>query len=203
MKQFIHFKFCIFIILTLCSCSNQAEDDISKQIDAVFQIKNFHPNKKYEPISLFFKGKPILTIGKKIEHLDSTLSFRHDPNGQFQSYSNAIIDYLCFDDNISLSFETPYGYVSGAFYFSADIEHKQIFNVNGSWGFHRNSNSMIEKEAIKFIENQLFPVLKGKFNTEKDWVFEVDKGNYIEYFEINFNEKSLFEWVLNYEIKIL
>lgn len=192
----------IFLIFIFCSCSNQVENNISKTIDSIFKKENFNPNTQYEPISLFFKGKPILTLGKSIDDIDSTLVFRSDPNLKYQDSSHSITDYLCIDKQLRFEFENSTANLNGVLYFSAEKQKKQIFHITGHWGFMGLSNPTTEKATIDFVENELFPVLKGKFEIKKDWTFEIDKGKYVEFFNLIFTENRIFDWVLNYEIKM-
>ena len=128
----------ILIILFLNSCGdsekssqNESEQNVEIQlkVDSILSSHNFKREIVYEPLSLIYNGKPILNPGQKVVTLDSTLSFRYDPNGKFWNKSYLIKDHLSLDDEISINLNE--GSINGIFFFSSDQIENQIFDVSG------------------------------------------------------------------------
>ncbi len=102
MKSLLIFIICFSIIS--CNQKNGKIEKLSK-LDSVFQSQNFDTTAIYsEPCCLQYKGRPLLTIGQSVKLLDTSFSFRTDPNGSYSTYSNIITDYLSTDDYYSAEF---------------------------------------------------------------------------------------------------
>ena len=175
-----------------------SEDEL--QIDSILHSKNFKREIKYEPISLTYNGRSILSPGQKIETLDSTLSFRYDPNGDFWNKLNLIKDHVCLDDELSI--ELKQGSINGIFFFSSDQKENQIFNIAGNWTIGTKLTKNNEDEIIEYITNQLFPILKKKLRFEENWKYEIKKPNYIEYFAMNPPKENGFYWTMDYKVAL-
>ncbi len=116
MKSLLIFIICFSIIS--CNQKNGKIEKLSK-LDSVFQSQNFDTTAIYsEPCCLQYKGRPLLTIGQSVKLLDTSFSFRTDPNGSYSTYSNIITDYLSTDDYYSAEFSTSS--LSGIIFISAD-----------------------------------------------------------------------------------
>ena len=200
MKQGIY----ILIILLFSSCVNvenqENESEIGSEIESIMNSENFKREISYEPISLNFKGKPILSLGQKVETLDTTLSFRYDPNGDFWDKVNLIKDHLSLDDNLSI--ELKQGSINGIFFFSSDQKENQIFNVAGNWTIGTKITEDNEAEIIEQIVEKLFPILRGQLRFEENWKYENPKKKYVEYFTMNPPKENGFYWTMDYEIKM-
>src|SRR5690606_19616592 len=96
--------------------NKNAFDNLSK-LDSIFNAENFQPETSYTPISLYYKSNPLLIPGQKTEDLPDNLSYRPDPNSDYQDYFDLIIDYLSLDDNFSI--ELSSGSINGIIFFSA------------------------------------------------------------------------------------
>lgn len=174
--------------------------ELTIKVDSVLISENFEREKKYEPISLNYNGKPILSPGEKIQNLDSTFSFRYDPNGKYWDKFNLIKDYLSLDDNLSI--ELTQGSINGILFFSYDQIENQIFNISGNWTIDAEITQKSEGEIIEQITERLFPILKDKLKFREGWKFINEKENYIEYFLVNPPKENGFWWTMNYEVKM-
>ena len=168
-------------------------------LDSIYAVEKFDSTRVYKPLSLNYKGNPILKIGQKTIELDSALSYRMDPNMDYQGYENLITDYLSTDDNLSIELG-DYSSLNGIVFFSTDRKSKRIFNVSGSWYFDLQKDNM-EQVAIDSITKQLFPILKDRIQLENDWTFKLESDNQIEKFKVTQRENDK-GWNLNYEVKL-
>ena len=122
-------------------------------LDSIYRAEKFDSIKDYKPLSLNYKGNPILRIGQKTSELDSTLSYRMDPNMDYQGFENLITDYLSIDDNLLIELGN-YSSLNGIAFFSADRKSKRIFNVSASWYFDLNMENMEKKEKTEKSEKR-------------------------------------------------
>lgn len=166
-------------------------------LDSIFHVEKFDGEKKYQPLSLKYKGNSILKIGQKTTELDSTFSYRADFNMNYQGFENIITDYLSTDDNLSVELG-DFSSLNGIAFFSADRKSKRIFNVSGNWYFDLNKEN-IEQVAIDSITKRIFPILKNKIQLKNDWSYEFESENQIEKFRVTQRETEK-DWVLNYEV---
>ena len=174
--------------------------ELTAKVDSVLFLENFKRDNKYEPISLNYNGKPILSPGEKVQNLDSTLSFRYDPNGKYWDNFNLIKDHLSLDDNLSI--ELTEGSINGILFFSSDQIENQIFNISGNWTIGKEITQRNEDEIIKQITERLFPILTDKLKFQEDWKFINEKENYTEYFSVNPPKENGFWWTMDYEVKM-
>src|SRR5215212_2295950 len=128
----------ILMLIILNSCSNFVKkpnqyfatiDEV--KLDSILKTENFNSGMDYGKVSLIYKGKSIFSLGQKLETLDSTFSFRYDPNGKYSNSFNLVIDYLSLDDNLSINLSE--GSINGILFFSADQKNKGVFNIGGNW----------------------------------------------------------------------
>ena len=185
-------------------CGN-SESRISKsetelEVDSIFLSHHFNRDVAYEPISLIYNEKPILSPGQKVQNLDSTLSFRYDPNGDFWNAFNLIADHLSLDDDLSIALKQ--GSINGIFFFSSDQIGNQIFNISGNWTIGTELTDSNQEEIIHQFTENLFPILKGKLVFEKNWNFENRKKGYIEYFSTYPPKGKGFYWTIDYQVKM-
>ncbi|WP_408029405.1 hypothetical protein [Tenacibaculum xiamenense] len=176
-------------------------DAINKEkyiLDSIYQAEKFDTNRIYEPLSLNFNGKPIFSIGEKLKEVDSTLTYRIDPNSDYQDYFPLIRDYLITEDKLSLYKIGKYSYVTAMVYFSAEGKSNRIFNVSGCWGFQVYDPLILDKMETWFTEN-LFPELKDKFEFRNHWNYKIETQNQVELFDLIKKDES---WVLNYRVKL-
>lgn len=182
MKQGIY----VLIIMLLNSCGNsemvndgvKSSSELAAKVDSILKLEHFRREATYEPLSLSYKGKPILNLGQKVENLDSTLSFRHDPNGKYWDI-NLVKDHLSVDDNLSI--ELKQGSINGILFFSSDQIENQIFRLSGYWTIGTELTENNKDEIIKQITEKLFPILKDKLQFESGWSFENKEENYVEH----------------------
>jgi hypothetical protein len=167
-------------------------------LDSIYRIEKLDTIAAYQPLSLNINGKPIFSIGQKLTEIDSNLSYRIDPNLDYQDYFPTIKDYITTEDKLSIYKIGKHSYISGILYFSADQKSQRIFNVSGTWGFQVYENGIIEKMEIWLTEN-LFPELKNKFEFKDNWNYKIENQNQIEHFELNKNKDN---WILDYEVEL-
>lgn len=178
-----------------------AENGIEQKtniIDSIYQVENLDINSSYKPLSLHFNGKPIFSIGQKLSEINSTLTYRIDPNSDYEDYFPMIKDYLTTEDKLSLYKIGKHSYINGVVYFSADQQSERIFNVGGTWGFSVYDKNVLEEMKIWLIEN-LFPELENHFDFKENWNYKIETQNQIEHFNITKNNES---WTLNYEVEL-
>lgn len=195
----------IILILVVCCKQNDGRTTEIKTdrnqivLDSIYSAKKFDRLRNYRPLSLNFKGKPILRIGQKTSDLDSTLSYRMDPNLDYRGYESLITDYLTIDSDLSIDLGN-YSSLNGIVFFSADRKSKRIFNVSASWYFDLNQENK-EHAAIDSITKQIFPILRNKIQLRRDWSYEFESENQIEIFKVRQRETDK-GWNLNYEVKL-
>ena len=168
-------------------------------LDSIYRVEKFDITVSYQPLSLNFKGKSIFTIGQKTTEIDSTLSYRMDPNMEYQGCENIITDYLTTDDNLSINLGN-YSSLNGIAFFSADRKTKRIFNVAGSWYFDLQKENM-EQIAVDSITKNLFPILKDKIQLVNGWTYDFVTENQIEKFKVTKRENDK-GWNLNYQVEL-
>lgn len=167
-------------------------------VDSIYQAENLDINSSYKPLSLYFNRKPIFSIGQKLSEIDPTLTYRIDPNSDYQDYFPTIKDYLTAEDKLSLYKIGKHSYINGIVYFSADQQSERIFNVSGTWGFSVYDKDVLEEMTNWLIEN-LFPELENHFDFKENWNYKIEAKNQIEHFNLTKNNKS---WTLNYEVEL-
>jgi len=206
--QHLKTKFVTYIIILILGIScKQTDKKIAENgidlnqivLDSIYQVEKLDSTVNYQPLSLNFKGKPIFSIGQKTTEIDSNLSYRMDPNMDYQGYENIITDYLTTDDNLSIGLGN-YSSLNGIAFFSADRKSKRIFNVAGSWYFELQKENM-EQIAIDSITNNLFPILKNKIQLINGWTYDFVTENQIEKFKVTQRENDK-GWNLNYQVEL-
>jgi hypothetical protein len=195
----------LIICIATISC-NQKKDKTNKlsQLDSIFNSENFDTAKVYsEPCCLQYKGRPLLTIGQNVNQLDSSLSFRTDPNGTYYKHSNIITDYLSVDDFYSTKVST--GSIDGILFFSADKKGR-IFSLSCSWTLNAELVDTSGMETIHIL-NKFFPCLPSDFKGKR--VFELAHKDFIEKFKLNpsldsadADHRYKSKWSLEYSVKL-
>lgn len=204
MKPSIITYLTILILVVSCKQNDRKTAEIKTDrnqiiLDSIYNAEKFDSIRTYKPLSLIYKGNPILRIGQKTSELDSTLSYRMDPNMDYQGYEFLITDYLSTDDNLSIELGN-YSSINGIAFFSADRKSKRIFNVSASWYFDLQKVNM-EQVAIDSITKRLFPILIDKIQLKNDWTYELETENQIEKFKVTQRENDK-GWNMNYEVKL-
>lgn len=191
----------LLVVLFLLGCNtsenkkpeHQLYSKLRTEIDLIFDTKGFKRNINYEPISLQFGGKSILYLGQDIEKLDSAFIFSRDANGANAYKLDVVTDYFSTDKQLSI--ELKEGTINGIFYFSADQIDHQIFTVSGSWVIDVfELTEEVQQEIYNEIITKLFPVLEGKLKIIENWKYEIDRQDYIEYFEIKAPQEGRSHW---------
>jgi hypothetical protein len=188
--------FLILIPIILAGCNNRQKqintwnrriteykNQNAKTLDSIFSAEKFNREIKYTPLSLIYYGKPIFSIGQKISEIDSNLSYRMDPNMNYQGYEYIVSDFLSTDNHLSINLGN-YSSINGIAYFSADKEFNQLFSVSGNWYFDLHEDNLHEA-AIDSITNRLFPILKGRIKLESNWKYDHLTKNQIEHWTIS------------------
>ena len=204
MKPSILTYLTILILVVSCKQNDRktAKNKIEQNqiiLDSIYNAEKFDSRRIYKPLSLIYKGKPILRIGQETSELDSTLSYRMDPNMDYQGYEYLITDYLTTDDNLSIELGN-HSSLNGIAFFSADRKSNQIFNVSASWYFDLNQENM-EQIAIDSITKRIFPILKDKIQLKNNWNYEFESESQIEKFKLIQRETDN-GWNLNYEVEL-
>jgi len=195
----------IIILLIGISCkqtdkkiANKKTDRNEMILDSIYRSEKLDTIVNYQPLSLNFNGKPIFSIGQKLNEIDSNLSYRIDGNLDYQDYFPTVKDYITTEDKISVFKIGQHSYINGILYFSADQKSQRIFNVSGTWGFQIHESGIIEKMKI-WLTEELFPELKDKFEFKDKWNYKIESQNQIEHFELTKDKES---WILNYEVEL-
>lgn len=168
-------------------------------LDSIFEAEKFNPKLDYKPLSLIYKGKPIFSIGETTKAIDPNLSYRPDPNANYQNYFFVVKDFLSMDDDLSIEL-VDNSSINGIIFFSADQKEDRLFNVAGCWTFDLQNDS-INKIALDSLSNKLFPILKNKIEFNDDWTFNNETQNLIEKWYIT-KESVLKLWSLNYKVEL-
>jgi hypothetical protein len=190
-----------------CGIYNRRSNDSQKEklsiIDSIFQNENFDPTKVYSnPICLLYLGKPLLTIGQNIARLDTSLSFRPDPNLKYQEYYPIITDFISVDEYYTVKQST--GSLNGIIYFSAD-KSGRVFSISGSWLFDIDMTNETKQEALQTIKTKFFPCLLESLDFESKRKVAIRNMDFMETFDLvpPDNSKSGFgKWSINYEVKL-
>ncbi len=195
----------IIICIATISChqKNSKTQKLS-QLDSIFNSENFDTTKLYpESCCLQYKGKPLLTIGQNVNQLDTSLSFRPDPNGSFDKHSKIITDYLSLDDFYSAKVST--GSIDGIIFFSADKKGR-IFSLSCSWTLNAELVDTSGMETIHILK-KFFPCLPLDFKGKR--VFELTHKDFIEKFNLYPSPDSADadlghnpHWSLRYSVKL-
>jgi len=167
-------------------------------LDSIFLTEGFDTTTAYtDPVCLQYKGKPLLTIGENVKKLDTTFSYRYDPNGKYYRYFPTIKDYLSLDDYYSVTLST--GSISGALYFSAD-QQGRVFRLDGQWIVDADLADTSGMEIMDFLTTKYFPCLPPDFKGRKN--FELTHKNYIEKFSLypSPEHSSIPGWWLDYSV---
>ena len=204
MKRIIKAALIVLILGVSCKKTNKRATQlgINKNqvvLDSIYQVEKLDSTSTYQPLSLHYKGKPIFTIGQKTTEIDSTFSYRMDPNMDYQGFENLITDYLSTDNYLHIDLGNNSS-LNGIVFFSVDKESKRIFNVSASWYFDLNQKNM-EQAAIDSITKRIFPLLKGKIQLKKNWTYEHKSKFRVEIFSLKQRERDQ-GWILNYEVEL-
>lgn len=196
----------LFIILISCNQNRNQTGGLDKNdkiLDSIIAGKNYVVDKKYEPLSLNYKGKPLSIIGENSDSLKNTnFSFRGDPNLEFQEYFGLISDCLSMDDNLQIQLDENNS-INGIVFFSSFKNNKQIFTFSGNWIIDSEINEETKQIISDSITKKLFPKLKGKINIEDGWNYKIVSKDFIENFEIVApKEDKSFFWNLEYNVTL-
>ena len=196
----------IICILTI-SCENNSRTSKAKPtaLDSIFLAEGFDTITTYsDPVCLQYKGRPLLTLGQNIKELDTTLSFRFDPNGKYERHFQTVTDYLSLDDFYSADLST--GSIVGALYFTADKKGR-IFRLTGDWTINGDLVDTSGVEIINVLKNKYFPCLPSDFKGKQ--TFELNHRNYSEKFKLYASPDSadadhgyVPHWSLDYTIEL-
>jgi hypothetical protein len=167
-------------------------------LDSIYRIEKLDTIANYQPLSLNFNGKTIFSIGQRLTGIDSTLTYRIDPNSDYQEYFPMVKDYLTAEDKLSLYRIGKHSYINGTVYFSADQQSERIFNVSGTWGFLVYDENVLKEMKTWLIEN-LFPELENHFEFKDNWNYKIETQNQIEHFDLKKENES---WTLKYEVEL-
>ena len=155
----------------------------------ILRSENFDTTKIYKiPVSLHYRGNPLLTFGQTTLSLDSNLSFRYDPNGMYSEDYACIVDYLSLDDYLSIEQET--GSLSGILFFSAD-KRKRIFHLGATWIFDTDTTKEVRKEALQAFVSRFFPTLKSEVDFETQRKLILENAEFTEIYEFAFPDTSV------------
>ncbi|GEM_PF-4165631 len=196
----------LFLLFFSCKQNESQTNRLNqndKVLDSIITKKNFVINKKYESLSLNYRGKPLKIIGEKTDSLkNSNFSFRGDPNLEYQDYFETISDCLSMDDNLQINFDENNS-VNGIVHFSSINKNKQIFTFSGNWTIDSDINNSTKEIITDSITQKLFPKLKGKLKIEDGWKYKIESKDFVETFEVIApkRDKSFF-WNLNYEVNL-
>jgi len=195
----------LIICIATISCNQQnSKTEKLPQFDSILYSENFDTSKLYsEPCCLQYKGKPLLTIGQNINQLDTSLSFRYDPNGRFEKHSKTITDYLSLDDFYSAKVST--GSIDGIIFFSADKKGR-IFSLSCCWTLNADLVDTSGMEIINILK-QFFPCLPNDFKGKKE--FDLTHKDFIEKFTLypsqhsaDYDNNYLPHWSLDYSVRL-
>ena len=178
---------------------NKHDNENKVVLDSILKSEKFRGSFLYQPLSLYYNGQPVFSIGQQVTEIDSTFSFRYDPNMNYEGFENIITDYLSTDDNFTIDID-GHSYISGILFFSKIKKSKQIFNVSGSWSFNLLKPE-IKQKALDLFTKNLFPILKNKIQLVNNWSFDYESENQIEHFKLKLNENSN-NWILVYEVEL-
>lgn len=170
------------------------------KLDSILDANHFDTALTYDSISLQHQNQALLSIGQDVNLLRERLSYRSDPNGSYEDHFPVVTDYLSLDDNLSINLEE--GFINGALFFSVEQVQQQIFTFSGHWTIDVEITNHNEAKIIQQITTHLFPILKGHLKFENDWQHQVDKGNFVEHFNLQAPRDKGFWWTLNYTIEL-
>jgi hypothetical protein len=109
----------LFVSILSISCADNSTRNPKAKlttVDSIFLAEGFDTASVYaDAVCLQYKGKPVLTIGQNTKQLDTTFSYRRDPNGKYEKHFQTVTDYLSLDDFYSAELST--GSIVGAFFF--------------------------------------------------------------------------------------
>jgi hypothetical protein len=199
----------LFIIsISIISCHQKgAKTESISKIDSIFQSENFDTSKLYsEPCCLQYKGKPLLTIGQNTNKLDTSFSYRFDPNGVYDRDDkniSIVTDYLSLDDYFSAKVST--GSIDGIVFFSADKKGR-IFALSCNWTLNADLVDTSGMETVQIL-NKFFPCLPTDFKGKRQ--FELQHKDFFETFKLNPMTDSIRtengispRWTLEYDVKL-
>jgi hypothetical protein len=174
------FIVCLLIYACTNNKQNIKETKFSK-LDSIYASEKFDSSISYnDSICLYYKSTPLLIIGQNVKQLDTTLSFRYDPNGKYGGYFGTVTDYLSLDDFFSADLSTCS--LAGALYFTADSSGK-IFRFSADWTINGELADTSGMEIMGFLHDKLFPCLPSDFKGKH--TFELTHENFIEKFKLN------------------
>lgn len=169
----------------------------SVNVDQAFKEENFKPNTNYAPLSLYYNGHPIFSIGQTLASLDTTMTYKKNEADKYYHSPESVTDYICYDNGLTVWLDNEA--ISGGIQFSADNDQDRIFRVIGYWTFNMPIDSEKLEEAKKKFCIAFFPVLTNKIEFREGWQQTVEHSTYEELFELKRNEK-LNMWVISYKV---
>lgn len=198
MKTSLYLTLLILSLNFSCKRNTSKTFKNSKVLDSIYKVEKLDTTIIYKPLSLHFKRKPIFTIGQKLTDVDSSLSFRYDPNSDYQDYFPLIKDYITTEDKLSLYKVGKSSYVTGIVFFSVEQHSQRLFNVSGTWSININNKDDLQT-IKKWITTYLFPSLKNKFNFKNKWKSKIETKNRVEKFQL-LQQRGF--WVLEYNVEL-
>lgn len=173
----------LLICISIISCTSNNTSTVTKlsQHDSILVAENFDTTiTNVDKSCLYYKGKPLLTFGQSTNLLDTTFSFRYDPNGSYQDFHRqGITDYLSLDDFYSSKLST--GTIDGAIYFSTDNQ-KRIFKLKASFYIDAELVDTSGMEIMGYLQDKYFPCLPPDFKGKR--AFELTRKNFVEQFRL-------------------
>jgi hypothetical protein len=131
----------------------------NRQADSLVAAIGFDTIQHYtQSVCLQHHGKPLLRLSGKVAELDSTLSFRFDPNGSYNYEYPRLNDYLSVDDEFLM--QQQQGSANGIVLFSSDPKGR-IFEVRGRWLLDMDTSQQVTQDALRTIARRLFPCLNS------------------------------------------
>lgn len=205
----------LIFILIFISCKHpkknvsfQRENAKEKvqMLDSILKSKHYVIGKKYEPLSLHYKGKPFQIIGNILDSLEKTdFIFNFDPNGDFDKFYGIVTDYFTMDENLQIKWsdiQFP-PLMSGIAFFSAIHKRKEIFTLRASWLILTDVDDSTKPIIIDNVTKKIFPILKNKLKIENGWTYQIKSKDYVEKFEVTSPEYSNSHyWQLEYWVTI-
>jgi len=106
----------------------------------------------------------LLVPGQNIKELDSTFSFRYDPNGKYEKHFQTVTDYLSLDGFCSADLST--GSIVGALYFTADKKGR-IFRLTCDLRINGDLVDTSGMEIMNILEKNTFLVFPWTLKATK------------------------------------
>jgi hypothetical protein len=198
----------LLVIFLFFSCHHEKKSNDKTEtqlLNSILKTKHYVVGKRYDALSLHYRGKPFHVIGLSVDSLEkSGFSFRGEPNGEFSEFESEIFsDYIGLaDENLQVISNRSLS-VNGTAYFSAIFGRKDIFTFKASWLIIKDVTDATKPIIADSITKKIFPILKGKLKIENGWTYQLKSKDFIEEFEvISPKTNGSAFWTFNYKVKI-